>query len=40
MAGWSDFVFKKQYSLPTSQEVEKHIIEKRHLENIPREKRF
>ncbi|WP_428231944.1 hypothetical protein [Flavobacterium sp.] len=34
---WSDFVFKKEYSLPTLQEVEKHITEKGHLENIPSE---
>ncbi|KRD57945.1 hypothetical protein ASE40_16495 [Flavobacterium sp. Root935] len=37
MNGWSDFVFKKDYSLPTLQEVEKHIAEKGHLENIPSE---
>ena len=37
MNGWSDFVFKKEYSLPTLQEVEKHITEKGHLENIPSE---
>lgn len=35
--GWSDFVFKKEYNLPTLQEVEKHINEKGHLENIPNE---
>ncbi len=38
MLGWSDFVFKKEYDLPTLQEVEKHIAEKGHLENIPTEK--
>ncbi|WP_051951284.1 hypothetical protein [Flavobacterium sp. ASV13] len=38
MNGWSDFVFKKHYALPTLQEVEKHIAEKGHLENIPSEK--
>jgi len=38
MEGWSDFVFKKEYSLPTLEEVEKHIAEKGHLENIPSEK--
>lgn len=32
---WSDFVFKKDYDLPTLKEVEKHIAEKGHLENIP-----
>ncbi|KAF2080630.1 hypothetical protein [Flavobacterium sharifuzzamanii] len=37
MLDWSDFVFKKEYSLPTLEEVEKHIIEKGHLENIPSE---
>ena len=37
MNGWPDFVFKKEYSLPTLQEVEKHITEKGHLENIPSE---
>ena len=36
--GWSDFVFKKEYDLPTLAEVEKHIKEKGHLENIPSEK--
>ncbi|SNR79662.1 hypothetical protein [Flavobacterium sp. ov086] len=35
--GWADFVFKKEYNLPTLQEVEKHITEKGHLENIPSE---
>ena len=38
MLGWSDFVFKKEYNLPTLEEVEKHITEKGHLENIPSEK--
>ena len=38
MTGWSDFVFKKQYNLPTLEEVEKYINEKGHLENIPSEK--
>lgn len=37
MTGWSDFVFKKEYSLPTLEEVEKHISEKGHLESIPSE---
>ncbi|MFW0735916.1 hypothetical protein [Flavobacterium sp. T12S277] len=37
MLGWSDFVFKKEYALPTLAEVEKHIKEKGHLENIPNE---
>ncbi|MEZ0180595.1 hypothetical protein AB9T89_00005, partial [Flavobacterium oncorhynchi] len=38
MNGWSDFVFKKEYNLPTLEQVEKHIIEKGHLQNIPSEK--
>ncbi|MFQ6599578.1 hypothetical protein [Flavobacterium sp. C3NV] len=37
MLGWSDFVFKKEYNLPTLADVEKHINEKGHLENIPSE---
>ncbi|MNL34194.1 hypothetical protein D3C87_1561540 [compost metagenome] len=37
MIGWPDFVFKKEYDLPTLQEVEKHISEKGHLQNIPSE---
>jgi hypothetical protein len=37
MNGWSDFVFKKEYKLPTLEEVEKHIIEKGYIENIPSE---
>jgi len=37
MTGWSDFVFKKEYTLPKLEEVEKHIAEKGHLENIPNE---
>jgi hypothetical protein len=37
MLDWSDFVFKKGYNLPTLEEVEKHIAEKGHLENIPSE---
>jgi hypothetical protein len=37
MQGWSDFVFKKEYKLPTLEEVETHIDEKGHLENIPNE---
>jgi len=35
MTGWSDFVFKKDYKLPTLEQVEKHIVENGHLENIP-----
>ncbi|MBS7256145.1 hypothetical protein [Flavobacterium branchiicola] len=37
MTGWSDFVFKKEYNLPTLEQVEKHIADKGHLENIPNE---
>ncbi len=37
LLGWSDFVFKKEYNLPTLEQVEKHINEKGHLENIPSE---
>ncbi|MCF2875046.1 MULTISPECIES: hypothetical protein [unclassified Tenacibaculum] len=33
--GWYDFVFEKDYNLPTIEEVEKHIKEKGHLKNIP-----
>ncbi|MEM9362139.1 MAG: hypothetical protein AAGA43_05860 [Bacteroidota bacterium] len=32
---WSDFVFDKDYLLPTLQEVENHIKEKGHLKDIP-----
>lgn len=35
MLNWPDYVFKTEYNLPTLQEVEKHITEKGHLENIP-----
>lgn len=37
MNGWSDFVLKKGYTLPTLVEVENHINEKGYLENIPSE---
>ena len=33
--GWSDFVFKEHYNLPTLEEVEQHIKEKGHLKDIP-----
>ena len=33
--GWYDFVFEKDYNLPTIEEVEKHIKEKGHLKDIP-----
>ncbi|CAL2106799.1 conserved exported hypothetical protein [Tenacibaculum sp. 190524A02b] len=32
---WPDYVFTKEYTLPTLKEVEKHINEKGHLPNIP-----
>ena len=32
---WADFVFTKDYNLPTLEEVEKHIKEKGHLKDIP-----
>ncbi|WP_326981931.1 hypothetical protein VUJ46_17090 [Chryseobacterium sp. MYb264] len=33
--GWADYVFKKDYQLNTLENVEKHILEKGHLPNIP-----
>jgi len=33
--GWADFVFKKNYQLPTLKSVEQHILAKGHLPNIP-----
>lgn len=33
--GWADYVFKKDYKLPTLEDVEKHISEKGHLPNVP-----
>ncbi|WP_299122847.1 hypothetical protein [uncultured Tenacibaculum sp.] len=38
LIGWSDFVFEKEYSLPTLDEVETYIKEKGHLKDIPSEK--
>ncbi|BBD46997.1 Hypothetical protein PEIBARAKI_6990 [Petrimonas sp. IBARAKI] len=35
--GWADFVFDKDYQLPTLAEVERHIREKGHLQGIPSE---
>ncbi|WP_299439856.1 hypothetical protein [uncultured Aquimarina sp.] len=32
---WPDYVFENDYNLPTLQEVENHIAEKGHLENVP-----
>lgn len=32
---WSDYVFEKDYELPTLKEVENHINEKGHLKDIP-----
>jgi len=37
MLNWPDFVFQKEYNLSTLEEVERHIAEKGHLENIPSE---
>lgn len=37
MDSWPDFVFKKEYDLPTLEQVETHIKEKGHLANIPSE---
>ena len=34
-ANWADFVFAKNYQLPSLEEVESHIKEKGHLQNIP-----
>lgn len=35
--GWADFVFNKEYQLPTLSEVENHIKEYNHLPDIPSE---
>lgn len=35
LIGWPDYVFEKEYNLPTLKEVAKHIKEKGHLQNIP-----
>ncbi len=35
LVGWPDYVFKENYTLPTLQEVENHIKQKGHLQNIP-----
>ncbi len=32
---WADYVFEKQYKLPTLEEVEQHIKDKGHLKDIP-----
>ena len=32
---WPDYVFKEDYDLPTLEEIQKHIVEKGHLPNIP-----
>jgi hypothetical protein len=36
--GWADFVFDKNYKLPSLQSVEQHIVEKQHLPDMPSEK--
>ena len=33
--GWADFVFKKNYQLPTLKSVERHILANGHLPEIP-----
>jgi len=35
LTGWPDYVFHSEYTLPTLEEVEKHIAEKGHLINMP-----
>lgn len=35
LSGWPDYVFNKNYNLPSLEEVESHIKEKGHLSNIP-----
>ncbi|SHI47916.1 shufflon system plasmid conjugative transfer pilus tip adhesin PilV [Aquimarina spongiae] len=35
LVGWPDYVFEDSYQLPTLSQVEKHIKEKGHLQNIP-----
>ncbi len=35
LVGWPDYVFESDYNLPTLKEVENHIAENGHLENIP-----
>lgn len=37
-SGWSDYVFNKDYKLPTLTEVEQHIAQEGHLPGIPSEK--
>ena len=38
LTGWSDFVFDKEYILPSLEEVHNYIQNNRHLPNIPSEK--
>ena len=33
--GWADYVFAKDYKLTSLEEVEKHILENKHLPNVP-----
>jgi hypothetical protein len=35
LVGWPDYVFEKEYNLPTLQEVEKYIATNGHLANVP-----
>ncbi len=37
LEGFADFVFEKNYDLPTLEEVERHINENGHLKDIPKE---
>lgn len=36
--GWSDFVFAKEYKLPSLESIEQHINDKQHLPDMPSEK--
>ncbi|NQX40649.1 hypothetical protein SAMN05421820_10454 [Pedobacter steynii] len=35
MANWPDYVFKKEYNLPSLAEIEKYILDSGHLPEIP-----
>ncbi|WP_212002318.1 hypothetical protein [Chitinophaga sp. HK235] len=35
LSDWSDFVFHEDYQLPTLQDIEKYVIEHKHLPDIP-----
>lgn len=36
LTGWPDYVFQSEHKIPTLEEVERHIVEKGHLINIPK----